>query len=161
MIDPTAIFRTGIAVPDLEAAQRFYAESLGVEWAPVHHYKPLSLWLPGQGRIEVELRAVYSRAGPNRLELIEGTKGSFYDPATMATPLHTGLFVDNVGDEVVRLSALGWRLMGSKGSPERHYGNMAYMGHPTENLVFELVGRELEPMLEAWYVEPFPDEPGA
>lgn len=157
MIDATAIYHTGIAVNNLEAAQRFYEQSFGVAWAPVHHYKPLRLWLPEQGQVDVEIRAVYSRHGPHHIELIEGAKGSFYDPATMRTPLHTGLWVDSVGDEIRRLVPLGWKVLASKKPPEAAYGNMAYLTHPTENLVFELVGRELEPMMKAWFVEPFSD----
>lgn len=157
MIDATAIYHSCIAVTDLAAAQRFYTRSLGVEWAPVHHYRPLVLHRPGEGRIDVEIAAVYSRHGPHHLELIQGAAGSFYDPATMTTPQHTGVWVGSVGDEAVRLMALGWRLLASKGAPEAHCGKMAYVARPTENLVIELVGRELQPMLTAWFAEPFPD----
>lgn len=151
MIDPAAIFHTGIAVSDMAQAQAFYARTLGVEWAPVHHYRPLPLWIAGQGWRDVEMDAVYSRHGPHRIELIAGTSGSFYDPALMRTPTHTGVWVDSVGDEVDRLTALGWEVVAAKGSPEERHGNMAYV--TAGGVVLELVGRELEPMLTAWFSE--------
>ncbi|MEE4453702.1 VOC family protein [Novosphingobium resinovorum] len=151
MIDPAAIFHTGIAVADMAAAQDFYARSFGVEWAPVHCYRPLPLWIAGEGWREVAIDTVYSRRGPHRLELIQGPKGSFYDPAAMRTATHTGIWVDDVGNEVERLATLGWRVLAAKGSPQERFGNMVYVtdGGP----VFELVGRELEPMLTAWFSE--------
>lgn len=152
-IDPGLIFHTGIAVADMAQAQDLYARSLRVEWAPVHRYRPLPLWIAGQGWCDVEIDAVYSRHGPHRLELIKGPKGSFYDPALMRSVSHTGIWATNVGDEVERLTGIGWRVMAAKGSPQERYGNMAYVTDPAGGMVLELVGRELQPMLEAWFAE--------
>jgi lactoylglutathione lyase len=157
MIDPRGIYHTGIAVHDLERAKREFEDSLGIVWAPVHLYDPLRLWTP-DGWIAVTIRATYSRQGPHHLELIEGEKGSLYDPDMLADPKHIGVWVDEVAREIERLQGLGWSVIASKNARERGYGNMAYMRPPRPGWpVVELVSTELKPMLEAWYAEPDPN----
>jgi hypothetical protein len=153
MIDATAIYHTGIAVRDLEAAQREFEQSLGVVWAPIHIYDPLRLWTPS-GSVAVKIRATYSRHGPHHLELIQGEKGSLYDPDVIEDAKHIGLWVDKVAPEAERLIGLGWTVIAAKTSPDKGYGNMAYMKPPQSGWpVIELVATELKPMLEAWYRE--------
>lgn len=152
IIAPELIFHTGIAVACIQEAKVFYEATLAVEWAPVHQYRLLRLWVAETGWCEVEIDAVYSRHGPHRMELIQGPKGSFYDPALMQTPSHTGIWAQDVGIAVERLTGLGWSVLAAKGSPAERYGNMAYVTN--DGFVLELVGRELQPMLEAWFVEP-------
>jgi hypothetical protein len=72
MLDANAIYHTGFFVTDLEAAQRMFTDAIGVEWAPIHHYDPLRLWIPDKGWTEVRMRVSYSRPMPHQLELIEG-----------------------------------------------------------------------------------------
>ena len=60
------------------------------------------------------------------------------------------MWVDNVGDCVDALIAQGWRVLVSGAADSRRYGSIAYIareGGP----VIELVSRELEPMMKAWW----------
>ncbi len=154
MLRADAIYHSGFAVADLEAAQRLFSDAIGIEWAPVHHYDPLRLWTPGEGWSEVCMRVCYSRPLPHQIELIEGLPGGFFDPAVAADPRHIGLWTDDVGGEVERMLALGWQMIGAKGAPEDRYGTMAYMKPPIAGPVLELVSTELRPMLLAWFDEP-------
>lgn len=154
MIDFRNIYHTGVIVEDLEAAQRFYTESMGVVWAPIHIYNPLTLWTPEQGMQEITLRVSYSREGPLHIELIEAVPGTFYDPATIADLKHIGVFMDNVGDEVERMTALGWTVIAARDTPEKRYGHMAYLLAPEGKMVVELVSTKIKPMLLAWFEEP-------
>ena len=156
MIDLAAVYHTGYAVPRLEEAQRFYAEALGIVFAPVHLYDPLRLWVPGKGWTEEWLRVTYSRHGPHHIELIEGRPGGFYDPVCMRTAAHTGLWAERVGDEVRRLSALGCEILGAKGAPEDDYGDMAYVYDPRSGAMSALVSVASRPRILAWFEEPFP-----
>lgn len=153
------VYHTGFAVADLEAAQRMFSDALGVEWAPIHLYEPLRLWTPGDGWIEVRIRVSYSRPSPHQLEVIEGPRGSFFDPALMADARHLGVWTDEVGADAERLLGLGWRILGAKGSPEQLYGDMAYLAPPAPGPVIELVSTRLRPMLLAWFDEPYPEQP--
>jgi hypothetical protein len=156
MIDYRSIYHTGIAVRDMASAQREFEQALGVEWAPIHVYDPLRLWTPG-GWIAVRIEAVYSREGPHHLELIQGEKGSIYDPDAIEDAKHIGVWVDSVGQEAERMIGLGWTVTAARNSPEKGYGHMAYLRPPQAGWpVIELVSVELKPMLEAWYVEPHP-----
>jgi catechol 2,3-dioxygenase-like lactoylglutathione lyase family enzyme len=155
MLDGNRIYHTGFAVADLEASQRMLTDALGIEWAPVHRYDPLHLWLPGKGWIEVRMRAVYSRPGPHQFELIQGdAPGGFFDPALIADPRHMGLWTDELHEDVKQLLRLGWKVVAAKGSPDEGYGTMAYMKPPLPGPMLELVSTELRPMLLAWFDEP-------
>ena len=161
MIDPTAIFHTGIAVRDIRSAQREFEQSLGVEWAPIHHYDPLRLWTPS-GWTAIKIEAVFSRHGPHHLELIQGERGSLYDPDVIADAMHIGIWVDAVAPEARRLEDLGWSVIASKSSPNQGYGTTAYLQPPRPGWpVIELVSTELRLMLESWYSEPHEAPPAA
>lgn len=153
MIDFGAVYHAGLLVANMEQAQQFYTQSLGIEWAPIHIYSPLTLWTPDQGMREFPLRVCYSRSGPLHLELLEASPGTFYDTATIADAKHIGLFVDDVGGEVDRLTALGWTVIAARATPEERYGRMAYMLAPEGRMVIELISNAIKPMLFAWFEE--------
>jgi hypothetical protein len=153
MLSLDAVYHTGFTVTDLKVTQAALTAALGVEWAPVHLYQPLPLWRPGTGWTEVHMRVSYSRPGPHQLEIIEAPEGTFYDPAHPEDNRHLGLWTDDLGGEVNRLTAIGWEVLCAKGTPDQGYGTMAYVRPPGAGLVLELVSTELRPMLEAWFTE--------
>jgi catechol 2,3-dioxygenase-like lactoylglutathione lyase family enzyme len=156
MLDVNRIYHTGFVVPDMAAARALWTQATGVRWAPVHLYNPLRLWSPKGGWTEVQIKVCYSRPGPHQLEIIEGPKGTFYDPARMEDNRHLGLWTDDLGAEVERLLASGWQLLCAKGTPEERYGTVAFMKPPIPGPVLELVSMEMRPMLLAWFDEPDP-----
>lgn len=153
MINPLDIYHTGYAVEDLETAQRLYGDALGYHFAPVHLYEPLNLWVPDKGWTQEWLRVTYSREGPHHLELIEGRKGGFYDPALMRNATHFGMWAEDIPGEVSRMTALGWELIGARGTPEQGYGTMCYLFHPASRAVIELVSTQSKARITAWFIE--------
>jgi lactoylglutathione lyase len=154
MIDFRNIYHTGVIVQNLEQAMTFYTQSMAVTWAPIHIYNPLRLWSPAKGMDEITLRVCYSREGPLHIELIEAVPGTFYDPAINPDAKHIGLFMDDVGAEVERLSAIGWEVLAAKGTPEQRYGEMAYLLAPEGKMVIELVSNTIRQRILDWFEEP-------
>lgn len=146
----SGIFHHGLIVDDIETAMAQMGPAGGFQWTDVRAFDPLPVWTPDQGRGEAYLKVAYSRQGPIHMELIEAAPGSPYDILRSVDPSHIGVWVDNVGDSVEALCGQGWRLLVAGASDRRRYGSMAYLvrdGGP----VIELVGKELEPMMAAWW----------
>ena len=146
----SGIFHHGVIVDDIESAMADLGRSAGVAWAPVRVFDPLPVWTPDSGRGEAKLKVAYSRRGPLHLELVEAAAGSPYDLLRTVDRSHLGVWVDSVGDAVDALCQQGWRLLMSGASDKHRYGSMAYLvqdGGP----VIEVVGRNLQPMMEAWW----------
>lgn len=144
------IFHHGLIVDDIEVAMAHIGEASGVKWTAVRAFDPLPVWTPEGGRGEARLKVAYARSGPLRLELVEAQPGTPYDRLREVDRSHIGVWVDNVGDSVEQLCAEGWRILVAGASPRHRHGSMTYMmrdGGP----VIELVGRELVPMMEAWW----------
>jgi lactoylglutathione lyase len=153
MIDPSNFYHTGYAVKDLAVAQEWFENSLGLEFAPIHYYDPLRLWVPGKGWTEERIRVTYSRKGPHHIELLQGEPGGFYDPAVMRNTSHMGAWVEDVGVEVRRLLSMGWELLAAKGTPEEGYGEVTYLIDPMSNMVVELLSVLMKPRIFAWFDE--------
>ncbi|MEO0030842.1 MAG: hypothetical protein RIS94_600 [Pseudomonadota bacterium] len=146
----SGIYHHGLIVDDIEAAKAQIATAAGVEWAPVRHFDPLPVWTADGQRGEARLKVTYSRKGPVHFELVEAAPDTPYDVLRAIDRSHIGVWVDNVGEQVERLCAQGWRLLLAGASARRGHGSMAYLvkdGGP----VIELVGRELKPMMLAWW----------
>ncbi|MDF8334629.1 VOC family protein [Novosphingobium cyanobacteriorum] len=144
------IFHHGLIVDDIAVAMESIGRAAGASWAPVRTFDPLPVWTANGERGEARLKVTYARQGPLRLELVEAAPGTPYDLLRAIDRSHIGVWVDNVGEGVEQLHAQGWRLLVAGASARRGNGSMAYMvrdGGP----VIELVGRELEPMMEAWW----------
>ncbi|MFN4135204.1 MAG: VOC family protein [Novosphingobium sp.] len=144
------IFHHGLIVDDIAAAMAQIGTASGTEWSEVRAFDPLPVWTPEAGRGEALLKVAYARSGPLRLELVEAMPGTPYDSLRAIDRSHIGVWVDDVGDGVEHLCAQGWRLLVAGASPRHRHGSMAYLareGGP----VIELVGRELRPMMEAWW----------
>lgn len=153
MINPSNIYHTGYAVSDLHAAQRFYSDSLGYNFAPVHLYDPLRLWVPDKGWTEEWLSVTYSREGPHHLELIEGRKGGFYDPAVTRNTTHLGMWADDIPGDVAHMTAHGWEVIGARDTPEEGYGDMCYLYHAYSGAMIELVSVRSKARITAWFTE--------
>src|SRR6516165_231857 len=115
MIDYQRLFHTGFIVRDLREAMDRYGAALGVTWAQPRVLEPLGLWRPSHGYQELRLEYVYSREGPQHVELLKGSPGSYYDPETQ-TGFHVGLWADEVGAETADLAAKGWTVLASGAS---------------------------------------------
>jgi len=143
------LFHIGIRVPDLAAAMREIGASHGVEWSSVRD-SPFRIWEPAAGYVEYPLRLCFSREGPCRLELLEGIPGSHWDGRDVPGPHHLGVWVDDVGAEVERLSARGWSLEFAAASPDEGYGRFAYIRSP-EGILFEPVDVTNRERFETWW----------
>lgn len=144
------IFHHGLIVDDIDGAMAGIDQAAPTAWTPVRAFDPLPVWSPAGGRAEARLKVAYARQGPIRMELVEAQPGSPYDQMRTLDRSHIGVWVDNLGDAVEDLVGQGWEILMAGASPKHRYGSMAYLareGGP----VIELVGRELQPMMEAWW----------
>ncbi|MCX7283257.1 MAG: VOC family protein [Novosphingobium sp.] len=144
------IFHHGLIVDDIEAAMAGVAQATPTQWAPVRAFDPLPVWSPAGGRGEARLRVAYARQGAVRMELVEAQPGSPYDHLRGIDPSHIGVWVDDLGSAVDELVGQGWEIVMAGASPKHRFGSMAYLAR-AGSPVIELVGRELQPMMEAWW----------
>ena len=107
MFDLQRMFHVGIAVADLSEAMQRMGADLHLEWSPVRRFDPLPFWTPERGCHEVSVSAVYSRQGPQHLELVQST-GAFYAPGAQPDNRHIGVWVDDLPAEAHRLLRSGW-----------------------------------------------------
>ncbi len=150
MIDYRRPFHVGIRVPDLAEAMTELGASVGVTWAPVREVDTQPVWTPEEGLTEVRLRFTYSREGPQHLELLEGQPGSVWDGRDQPGIHHVGVWVDDVGAEVARARAAGWRVVAAHAGPADDFGLFAYVAPPGGSIV-EVVSTAIEPAFEAWW----------
>ena len=150
MFNLQEIFHIGIRVPNIYQAMEEMGKSLNITWTEVVESPGQRIWTPEHGQQEVPLKFVYSCEGPQHLELLEGTKGSFWDGSEDSGVHHLGVWVDDVKGETERLLTLGWDLLGSARSPEEGYASMAYLAPPSGTIV-ELVTSANKPRFERWY----------
>ena len=150
MLSLQDIFHVGIRVPDIHQAMEELGDSLGLTWTEVVESSGQRLWTPENGQQEVPLKFVYSREGPQHLELLEGEKGSFWDGSEDSGVHHVGIWVDDVQSETDRLISLGWDLLGSARPPEEGYASMSYLSPPSGTIV-ELVTSANKARFDRWY----------
>jgi catechol 2,3-dioxygenase-like lactoylglutathione lyase family enzyme len=150
MIDYQRLFHTGFIVADLRAAMDSYGAAMGVTWAAPRVLEPMRLWRPDGASEELRLEYVYSAEGPQHIELLKGSPGSYYDPATQHG-FHVGVWVDDVRGETEALLARGWTLRAAGAAPDEGYGAFSYLLPPTGGMVVELVSQALLPGFEAWW----------
>ena len=150
MIDFGEIFHIGIRVADIYSAMEEMGESLNLTWAEVVENPSQGIWTPEKGQESIPLKFVYSREGPQHLELLEGEKNSFWDGTQDPGVHHFGIWVDEVKKETEILLENSWELLGSAKSPEEGYGNMAYLA-PGNGTMVELVASRNKPRFERWW----------
>lgn len=143
------IFHVGLLTHDIDAAMAEISESQSVTWAQVRDW-PMRVWLPERGEIEMDIKLTYSRQGPFRLELIQGSPGTPVDPAQGTGTHHVGYWVDDPAAETERLLAQGGELVMSAASPDEGYGRFTYVRWPNGMLV-EPVGIANRPRFEEWW----------
>ena len=149
MIDYQRLFHTGFIVRDVKAAMDHYGAAMGVTWATPRLLDPLPLWRPG-GVEKVRLEYVYSREGPQHIELLCGSPGTYYDPA-LHHGFHVGVWTDDVGAETADLAAKGWTVLAAGAAPEDGYGVFSYLQPPGGGMVVELVNAAALPSFELWW----------
>ncbi len=153
MFDLQRMFHVGIAVADLSEAMQRMGADLHLEWSPVRRFDPLPFWTPERGCHEVSVSAVYSRQGPQHLELVQST-GAFYAPGAQPDNRHIGVWVDDLPAEANRLLRSGWRVLAASDSPEAGFGAICYIAAPAGGLLIELVSTVLEPVITEWINSP-------
>jgi catechol 2,3-dioxygenase-like lactoylglutathione lyase family enzyme len=144
-----ALFHVGVRVPDLDEAMETLGAGLGLAWAQVVE-RDQDVWTPDAGQHTVPLRFTYSCAGPQHVELLQGSPGSVWDGASSPGVHHVGVWVDDIAAHVERLVGTGWTLEAAGRAPEDGYGPMAYVRSP-EGMLLEPVSAHVRPRFERWW----------
>ena len=145
-------FHIGMAVEDIDQCCEQIGEDLNLDWLPIKSFDPLPFWTPEEGLREISVKATYSRQGPQRIEIVQGTS-IFYDPNRLPDSRHVGIWVDDLIEEATRLIDKGWIVLAAGDEPSAGYGTIAYLSPPFPGLMVELVSKQLEPMMNEWFSE--------
>ncbi len=145
-------FHIGMAVEDIDQCCKQIGEDLNLDWLPIKSFDPLPFWTPEEGLREISVKATYSRQGPQRIEIVQGTS-IFYDPNRLPDSRHVGIWVDDLIEEATRLINKGWIVLAAGDEPSAGYGTIAYLSPPFPGLMVELVSKQLEPMMNEWFSE--------
>ena len=145
-------FHIGMAVEDIDQCCKQIGEDLNLDWLPIKSFDPLPFWTPEEGLREISVKATYSRQGPQRIEIVQGTS-IFYDPNRLPDSRHVGIWVDDLIEEATRLIDKGWIVLAAGDEPSAGYGTIAYLSPPFPGLMVELVSKQLEPMMNEWFTE--------
>lgn len=150
MINYQDIYHNGLLVPDMEAAMQQFGDALNLTWAPLHRFENMPFWTPDRGVHKLDLAVTYSCEGPQHIELLCGSAGTFYDPA-LSSGAHSGVWVDDVAASAHAMQAQGWVLAGG-GAPEAEgFGGFVYLTPPTGGPMIELVSPAIKPAFEKWW----------
>ncbi len=150
MFDYQQLFHIGMLVPDVDAAMDEIGGSLGLTWARVQHTAQRSVWTPAGGLAHVALTFVYSCEGPQHIELLHGSPGSVWDPATHRGAHHVGVWSDDIPADVALFESAGWHVAAAALGPEDGYGGFAYVAPPS-GLIVELVASAAKPRFATWF----------
>jgi catechol 2,3-dioxygenase-like lactoylglutathione lyase family enzyme len=152
MIEYQDVFHVGVRVPDLDAAMADVGPTMGITWAEARENERQALWTPEGGTQEIRLRYTYSAEGPQHVELLEGSPGSFWDGRGAPGTHHVGVWVDDLTAETERIVAAGWTLVGAHRDPGDGggYGIFSYL-QPPSGLIVELVDRAALAPFEQWW----------
>jgi catechol 2,3-dioxygenase-like lactoylglutathione lyase family enzyme len=150
MFDYQEIFHIGMLVPDIDRAMAEVGDPIGLQWARVQHAPKRTVWTPARGAEEVALTFVYTRQGPQHIELLCGDPGSIWDPATCAGTHHVGVWSDDVTADVERFLSAGWAVTAAATAPEDGFGAFAYVSPPS-GLIVELVAERARPRFDTWF----------
>ena len=145
-------FHIGMAVEDIDQCCKQIGEDLNLDWLPIKSFDPLPFWTPEEGLREISVKATYSRQGPQRIEIVQGTS-IFYDPNRLPDSRHVGIWVHDLIEEATRLIDKGWIVLAAGDEPSAGYGTIAYLSPPFPGLMVELVSKQLEPMMNEWFSE--------
>jgi lactoylglutathione lyase len=149
MIDQARLFHVGVRVTDLAAAMAEVGASCGLTWASVQD-RPMSVWLPDQGPVVLQLALTYSVEGPVHIELMQGPPGSIWDGSDVPGAHHFGYWSDDVAADTAALLDRGWTLELAANAPDDGYGRFTYVRSPSGYLV-EPVAIASKPRFERWW----------
>jgi len=150
MFDYQQIFHVGHLVADIDRAMAEIGAATGLEWARVQHVASRTVWTPQRGTEEVALTFVYSRSGPQHVELLCGSPGSVWDSASATGVHHVGVWSDRVPTDVERFTSCGWTVGAAARAPEDGFGAFAYVTSPS-GMVVELVAASARSRFDAWF----------
>ena len=159
MLAQDRFFHVGIRVADIEAAMADIGKQAGVAWA-MPRDRPMAVWLPDQGHVELPLIVTYSVEGPVHLELLQGPRGSVWDGHDVPGAHHFGYWSDDVAADTEDLLAAGWTLEMAAASPDDGYGRFTYVRSPSGYLA-EPVSINNKPRFERWWAGGSLDDPVA
>ena len=145
------VFHTGVLVSDLDDGMRRIGQTLGVTWTRIGE-RELRVRGPDDTAV-VRLRFVYSRQGPHRIELIESSPGSLWDPAhqhVSGGAHHLGVWCDDLVAGARELEAQGGVLLATLDVPGRELAGFSYHRMPSGELI-ELVDRRSSDVFTAWF----------
>lgn len=150
MFDYQQIFHIGHLVPDIDRAMAEIGGATGLDWARVQHTQARTVWTPQRGTEEVALTFVYSRSGPQHVELLCGEPGSIWDGATSAGVHHVGVWSDDIAVDAQQFVSDGWTVDAAARAPEDGFGAFAYVTSPT-GMIVELVAAAARPRFDVWF----------
>jgi len=150
MFDYQHIFHVGVRVPDLDTAAAEMGASLGLQWARVQHVAERSVWTPQRGLEHVALTFVYSRQGPQHVELLQGAPGSIWDCGDSPGLHHVGVWSDDIPGDVEQFVSSGWKVAAAAVAPDDGFGSFAYVAPPSGTIV-ELVTAAARPRFDEWF----------
>jgi Glyoxalase/Bleomycin resistance protein/Dioxygenase superfamily len=148
-MDFSEFFHVGIRVADIEAAMAEIGSTMGVTWASVQD-REMSVWMPGQGMVNLQLALTYSVEGPVHLELLQGPKGSIWDGNDAPGAHHFGVWSGDVKGDTEKALAEGWTLELAAASPEEGFGRFTYVRSPTGMLVEPVSSTSKERFANWW-----------
>jgi catechol 2,3-dioxygenase-like lactoylglutathione lyase family enzyme len=149
MLDHAQLFHIGIRVADLSAAMDEIGKQSNVMWASVQD-RPMSVWVPGEGPVVLQLALTYSVEGPVHLEVMQGPRGSIWDGNDAPGAHHFGYWSDDVQADTEAMLADGWTLELAAAAPADGYGRFTYVRSPSGYLV-EPVAVANKPRFERWW----------
>jgi catechol 2,3-dioxygenase-like lactoylglutathione lyase family enzyme len=150
MFDYQQIFHVGLLVPDVDRAMTELGDPLGLEWARVQHVANRSVWTPERGAEEIPLTFVYSREGPQHIELLRGAPGSIWDGESSTGLHHAGVWSNDIATDVEQFLSAGWTVIAAAKAPADGFGSFAYVSPPS-GLIVELVSAAARSRFDAWF----------
>jgi hypothetical protein len=137
-------FHVGVVVPQIESAIAAMAPTVGYEWTEPRQFD--RLYSTRKGQLQVTMRAVFSRSGPVRVELIDAIEGTPWEQVGMH---HIGHWTDDLAADAATLESKGFPPV-AQGRDEAgrlvrtsmHVGPIGYI---------ELVDTAMRSQLEAWW----------
>ncbi len=150
MFDYQQIFHVGHLVADIDRAMADIGDVTGLQWTRVQHVSNRSVWTPQRGAEEVALTFVYSRSGPQHIELLCGAPSSIWDPRTATGVHHVGVWSDSIPTDAERFIAGGWTLAAAARAPQDGFGAFAYVMAPT-GMIVELVVSSARARFDEWF----------
>jgi hypothetical protein len=104
-----APYHVGVATPDIAASMRGLGDLFGYTWTPVRSGRDFQLSSP-DGDVDDTASRSFSCQGAPRLELLEGSPGSVWQPERGLHVHHTAYWTDDFTADCLGLVAKGWTL---------------------------------------------------